>query len=128
MASILLISDDSRYREDCRSALRRAGFEIILVREDLIAGIRALNWYRPKVIICDIKSNKLVGTKILSILRHRHGKIPLLLISQEGQFSDPLRRMATAAMLKSASIEAVAAMAFKLIGPSAPSKQEAHEI
>jgi hypothetical protein len=67
-----------------------------LVRGHLIDGIRELNWFCPKIIICDIKSNKFVGTKNLSILRHRHGQISLLLISQEDEHSNPLRRLATA--------------------------------
>jgi len=68
MSKVLIVSPNRRYREQCRSRLRSAGYEVI-VREDIIEGMKELRWYDPALIIWDFDSKHAMNMKVLPVLR-----------------------------------------------------------
>jgi len=79
---ILVINDDSEFREQMRMQLEAAGYAAELA-EDAVEGGRAIVDRPPDLVLCDIRMPHLGGLDLVALMRtdERSASIPVIFIS-----------------------------------------------
>lgn len=127
MSDVLLIGRNSEYLEEWRTALRKAKFDVVNY-EDIIEGMRELNWLRPEIIIWDIVPGKLLEIKALSTLRQRFPGIPLLLVVDNGELAGVLNEMANGYISRVVNGDKLTSRVLEMVGPAKPKKRSHHSV
>ncbi len=99
MSGLLIVTQNRELKESCRNLLRGTGLRSIFT-EDIIDGMKELNWFGAALIIWEIQPNILREMKALSVLKTKYRRTPLLLIVDNHEFSDVLRDFADEVILK----------------------------
>ena len=77
---ILIIEDDAIMREAVAEWLGAAGYRV-RTAEDGTAGLAALNFAAPALVVTDIYMPGTSGTMVIAALKRRHPEIPIIAIS-----------------------------------------------
>ena len=123
MKDLLLVSRDRRFRESCRTALRPVKLRL-LIFDDILDGMKELNWYQVKLMIWDMEPQNIREMKALAILRERYPELPLTLVLGAFERRHEFTRMANAVLSKSDSVKDIAKVARKLVSNRVSSRPE----
>jgi DNA-binding response OmpR family regulator len=115
MSNVLIVSPNRRYREECKSTLRKAGYEAI-AREDIIEGMKELRWLDPALIIWDFDSKQPMNMRALPVLRRQYQWIRLLLILSDNDSRDELKKMSDKILSNRARASTLVSKVNELIG------------
>lgn len=121
MPSLLIITRDRQFREECRTALRKFDFRLLFF-DEILDGMRELNWCEPKLMIWDMESGNIRQLKALSVLREKHPLVPLFVVLEDMEMKENVIEMADAVADKSESIRRLVSKAKKLIGNPVPTR------
>jgi DNA-binding response OmpR family regulator len=80
---ILLIDDETAITANLAPFLERAGF-CVVARDDGETGLRAVNEFKPDLIVLDVLMPRLDGRAVLRQLRHAGNSTPVILLTQVG--------------------------------------------
>lgn len=77
---VLLVDDDSSFREMISRLLKREGF-VVLQAEDGIDGLVRLRDQLPNLIISDLQMPRMSGFEFISVVQQRFPSIPVILLA-----------------------------------------------
>lgn len=91
-ASILIVDDESRYRQLYRQVLERAGF---MVRSSASAqeALGMIGSSAPAMVITDVRMNGMSGLDLLQTVRRDHPDLPFLLVTAYADVRDAVSAM-----------------------------------
>lgn len=85
--SVVLADDDERFRRLVRSVLEEDGYRVVAEAAEADEVAPAVEASHPDVVVLDLVMGGADGVETLRGLRHRHPKLPVLVISS---LFDPL--------------------------------------
>src|SRR5205085_11342535 len=99
-STVLLIDDDSRYRDHTATVLRRSG-GTGLEASDGVEGLRRAREGSPDVVILDLGLPGLSGLQVLSHLKRDRqlGDVPVVVATSDGDLETPCREAGCAAWI-----------------------------
>ena len=122
MSSLLIVSQSQKFGDDLRSELRKAGYRIVL-KEDIIEGLKELRWYQPKLIIWDMQPDNLKQMKGLLVLRQQYGHVKLLLaLDKRSELTDELKQLCNGACSRNLEPAKITEKVVALAGKAVPVK------
>ena len=87
---ILVIDDEKHIAEAIKLNLKMAGHEVVIG----INGLEGLQWWRefqPELVIVDLMMPEIDGIGVITEIRKRDAKIPILVISAKDQVKEKIR-------------------------------------
>ncbi len=87
---ILVIDDEKHIAEAIRLNLKMLGHEVVVA----INGLEGLNWWReflPHLVIVDLMMPEIDGVGVITEIRKRDPKIPILVISAKDQVKEKIK-------------------------------------
>ena len=77
---LLIVDDDDAILDAAREALRKGEREIV-VAHDAASALRALDRWRPDVVLCDVRMPDMSGLELLTKALDLHPGMPVLMLS-----------------------------------------------
>src|SRR4051812_15155263 len=87
---ILVIDDEKHIAEAIKLNLKMLGHEVVIA----VNGLEGLNWWRefsPDLVIVDLMMPEIDGIGVITEIRKRDLKIPLLVISAKDQVKEKIK-------------------------------------
>jgi two-component system OmpR family response regulator len=81
---LLFVDDEPDIREVTSAVLAQEGYEV-LTAEDGQEALELLPWFRPDLVITDLRMPRMSGFELLDIMRERFPRLPVIAVS--GEFS-----------------------------------------
>jgi len=101
MSRILVVDDDSICRDSMRRILERGGYNV-QVAPDADSALNALNEQYFDLMVCDFRMPGRSGLDLLSVLRDRNSRMPVVLVSAfaDAETEGKSKRLGAKALLR----------------------------
>ena len=80
MKKLLVIEDDTQFREFMKEALTSKGYEVILASGG-VEGLLCISEHSPDLVITDIVMPEMEGVEVLMELKSKHKDLPVIAMS-----------------------------------------------
>nr|NJM00876.1 response regulator [Desulfobacula sp.] len=89
---ILVIDDEVYIRDSVIGFLEDFGFEVISA-ENGRTGLEIFDTHHPDLVLCDLRMPEMDGLEVLTGVRERNSKIPIIIVSGAGNIADTVEAL-----------------------------------
>ncbi len=89
---ILVIDDEIYIRDSVIAFLQDFGFEVVDAENGRV-GLEIFDTQNPDLVLCDLRMPEMDGLEVLSSVREKNPKIPIIIVSGAGNISDTVEAL-----------------------------------